>query len=77
MVMWSGLHIDHNSVLLHFLMPKEKVKSTKITNPIFLTQRIRNACTKIEGNVDLLQQIHESFAIRIKICIANDGNHIE
>lgn len=58
-------------------MLKEKVYSTKITDSIHLTQRIKSECTEIDGNVDLLHRVHANFVRRIEICIANDGAHIE
>ena len=33
--------------------------------------------SKIEGNADLLNQVHANFSKSINICIANDGNCIE
>ena len=77
-VEWSPRSPDLSPLDFFFWgMLKEKVYSTKITDPIHLTQRIWSECTKIEGNVDLLHQVHENFVKRINICIANDGNHIE
>ena len=33
--------------------------------------------SKIEGNADLLNQVHANFAKSINICVENDGNCIE
>lgn len=37
---------------------------------------MRKGITEIDGNADLLNQVHLNFARRIKLCIENDGNHI-
>ena len=58
-------------------MLKEKVYSTKITDSIHLTQRIKSECTKTDGNADLLHRVHANCVKRIEICIANDGAYIE
>ena len=58
-------------------MLKKKVYSTKITDSIPLTQRIKSEWTKIDCNADLLHRFYANFVKRIDICIANDGAHIE
>ena len=50
-------------------MVKEKVYSTKITDSIHLTQRIKSKCTKIDDKADLLHRVHANFVKRIDICI--------
>ena len=48
-------------------MLKEKRYSTKITDSIHLTQKIKSVCTKIDGNADLLHRVHANFVKRIDI----------
>ena len=58
-------------------MLKEKVYSIKIVNLNNLRERIISQCAEINGNVELFNPVHLNFARRIKLCIENNGNHIE
>ena len=57
---WSSRSPDHRHLDFFFWgMLKEKVYLVKITNLMHLTQRIRDKCSKIEGNKISLHQVHE------------------
>ena len=58
-------------------MLKEKVFSMKVANLNHLIERIISQCTEIDGNVDLFNRVHPNFSRRFKLCIKNNGNHIE
>ena len=73
MVMWIDFLVRQTLALLISFYGY----STKIIDLLHMTQRIRSDFIKIEGNVDLVHRVCESFAKRINICIANYGNHIE
>ena len=49
----------------------------KIANLNHLRERIGSQCAEIHGNVNLFNRVHLNFARRIKLCIENNGNHIE
>ena len=58
-------------------MLKEKVYSMKITDLNHMRERITSQCAEIDGNANPFNRVHLNFARRIKLCIENDGNHIE
>ena len=58
-------------------MLKEKVYSIKITDLDHLGRGISGHFVEIEGNADLIHQVHQNFAKRIQICIDIDGQHVE
>ena len=49
----------------------------KITDLNHLRERITSQCAEIDGNADLFHRVHMNFVKRIKLCIENDGNHVE
>ena len=58
-------------------MFKEKVYSMKITDLNHIKERIISKYAEIDGNAGLFNQVHLNFVKRMKLCIENDGNHIE
>ncbi|XP_076028557.1 uncharacterized protein LOC143017694 [Oratosquilla oratoria] len=77
-VEWSP-HSPHLSPLDFFFwgMLKEKVYSMKITDLNHMRERITSQCAEIDGNESLFHRVHLNFVKRIKLCIENNGNHVE
>ena len=77
-VEWSSCSPDLSPLDFFFWgMLKEKVYSMKITDLNHMRERITSQCAEIDGNADLFHRAHLNFAKRIKLCIENDGNHVE
>ena len=49
----------------------------KITDLNHIKERIISKYAEIDGNAGLFNRVHLNFVKRMKLCIENDGNHIE
>lgn len=58
-------------------MLRQKVYETKTRDINHLKECIKRECANIDGDIELLHRVHQSFENRINVCIEMDGHHIE
>ena len=58
-------------------MLKDKVYWMDITNLNPMRERITGQCAEVDRTADLFCRVHLNLAMHIKLCIENDGNHVE